>query len=86
MYDKVCKRRGKTKYVFCCFPDQLSQIIVQYLVYAEPGLTPQHLLQLGIDVHSSQSLLPGQLRVLHLFLIHLPLPLSSPTYLNTLVC
>ena len=35
-YDKSRKRRGKTKYVFRCFPDQLSQIIVQYLVYVLP--------------------------------------------------
>lgn len=35
-YDKSCKRWGKTEYVFCCFPDQLSQIIVQYLVYVLP--------------------------------------------------
>jgi hypothetical protein len=35
-YDKCRKRRGKTEYVFRCFPDQLSQIIVQYLVYVLP--------------------------------------------------
>ena len=35
-YDKSRKRRGKTEYVFRCFPDQLSQIIVQYLVYVLP--------------------------------------------------
>jgi len=32
-YDKARKRRGKTEYVFRCFPDQLSQVITQYLVY-----------------------------------------------------
>jgi hypothetical protein len=35
-YDKSRKRRGKTEYVFRCFPDQLSQIIAQYLVYVLP--------------------------------------------------
>jgi hypothetical protein len=35
-YDKARKRRGKTEYVFRCFPDQLSQVIVQYLVYVLP--------------------------------------------------
>jgi superfamily II DNA helicase RecQ len=35
-YDKSLKRRGKTEYVFRCFPDQISQIIVQYLVYVLP--------------------------------------------------
>ena len=35
-YDKARKRRGKTEYVFRCFPDQLSQIIIQYLVYVLP--------------------------------------------------
>lgn len=33
VYDKSRKRRGKTEYVFRCFPDQLSQIIAQYLIY-----------------------------------------------------
>jgi superfamily II DNA helicase RecQ len=35
-YDKSRKRRSKTEYVFRCFPDQLSQIIAQYLVYILP--------------------------------------------------
>lgn len=35
-YDKAQKRRGKTEYIFRCFPDQLSQIITQYLVYVLP--------------------------------------------------
>jgi len=35
-YDKSLKRRGKTEYVFRCFPDQLSQVLVQYLVYVLP--------------------------------------------------
>jgi hypothetical protein len=32
-YDKSIKRRGKIEYVFRCLPDQLSQVIAQYLVY-----------------------------------------------------
>jgi len=35
-YDKARKRRGKTEYVFRCFPDRLSQVIAQYLVYMLP--------------------------------------------------
>ena len=35
-YDKARKRRGKTDYVFRCFPDRLSQVIIQYLVYVLP--------------------------------------------------
>ena len=35
-YDKSRQRRGKTEYVFRCFPDQLSQVIAQYLVYVLP--------------------------------------------------
>ena len=35
-YDKNRKRRGKNEYVFRCFPDQLSQVIAQYLVYVLP--------------------------------------------------
>ena len=35
-YDKSRKRRGKTEYVFRCFPDRLSQVIIQYLVYVLP--------------------------------------------------
>ena len=32
-YDKTQKRYSKTKYIFRYFPDQLSQIITQYLIY-----------------------------------------------------
>src|SRR5664279_2218402 len=39
-----------------------------------------------MDVNSSQSLPPGQLCVLHLFFVHLPLPLGSPAHPNTLMC
>ena len=35
-YDKSLKRRGKIEYVFRCFPDRLSQVIIQYLVYVLP--------------------------------------------------
>jgi len=35
-YDKSVKRRGKIEYVFRCYPDQLSQVIAQYLVYVLP--------------------------------------------------
>ncbi|KIM92475.1 hypothetical protein OIDMADRAFT_139601, partial [Oidiodendron maius Zn] len=35
-YDKSLKRRGKVEYVFRCFPDRLSQVIAQYLVYVLP--------------------------------------------------
>jgi len=35
-YDKSLKRRGKIEYVFRCFPDQLSQVIAQYVVYVLP--------------------------------------------------
>jgi superfamily II DNA helicase RecQ len=35
-YDKSLKRRGKIEYVFRCFPDKLSQVIAQYLVYVLP--------------------------------------------------
>jgi hypothetical protein len=33
IYDKSRKYRGKIKYIFCCFLDRLSQLIIQYLVY-----------------------------------------------------
>jgi len=36
IYDKCQKRRGQVEYVFRCFPDRLSQIIVKYLVYVLP--------------------------------------------------
>jgi superfamily II DNA helicase RecQ len=35
-YDKSQKRRGNTIFVFRCYPDALSQIIAQYLVYVLP--------------------------------------------------
>ena len=35
-YDKARRRRGRTEYVFRCFPDRLSQVIGQYLVYVLP--------------------------------------------------
>jgi hypothetical protein len=35
-YDKARQRRGKTEYVFRCFPDRLSQLVAQYLVYVLP--------------------------------------------------
>jgi hypothetical protein len=36
MYDKARKRRGNTEYIVRCLPDQLSQVLVQYLVYVSP--------------------------------------------------
>lgn len=36
MYDKSQKRRGKSRYVFRCLPDVLSQLTAQYLVYVLP--------------------------------------------------
>jgi hypothetical protein len=33
MYDKARKRRGNTKYIIRCLLDELSQVLVQYLVY-----------------------------------------------------
>jgi hypothetical protein len=36
MYDKTRKRRGNTEYIIRCLPDQLSQVLVQYLVYVSP--------------------------------------------------
>jgi hypothetical protein len=36
MYDKARKRRGNTEYVIRYLPDELSQILVQYLVYVRP--------------------------------------------------
>ena len=35
-YDKSQKRCGRTRYVFRCLPDALSQITAQYLVYVLP--------------------------------------------------
>jgi hypothetical protein len=36
MYDKARKRRGNTEYIIRYLPDELSQILVQYLVYVGP--------------------------------------------------
>jgi hypothetical protein len=36
MYDKARRRRGNTEYILRCLPDELSQILVQYLVYVSP--------------------------------------------------
>lgn len=36
MYDKARKRRGNTEYIIRCLPDEVSQVLVQYLVYVRP--------------------------------------------------
>jgi hypothetical protein len=36
MYDKSRRRRGNTEYIIRCLPDELGQILVQYLVYIHP--------------------------------------------------
>lgn len=36
MYDKARKRRGNTEYIIRYLPDELSQVLVQYLVYVSP--------------------------------------------------
>jgi hypothetical protein len=36
MYDKSRSRRGNTEYIIRYLPDELSQILVQYLVYVRP--------------------------------------------------
>ena len=36
MYNKAWKRRGNTKYIVWCLPDELSQVLAQYLVYVSP--------------------------------------------------
>lgn len=36
MYDKTRRRRGNTDYIIRCLPDELSQVLVQYLVYVRP--------------------------------------------------
>jgi hypothetical protein len=36
MYDKTRKRRGNTDYIIRCLPDDISQILAQYLVYVRP--------------------------------------------------
>jgi hypothetical protein len=35
-YDKAQKRRGNTEHIIRCLPDEISQILVQYLVYIRP--------------------------------------------------
>src|SRR5271154_5804488 len=36
MYDRARKRRGNTEYIIRYLPDELSQVLVQYLVYVSP--------------------------------------------------
>ena len=36
MYDKSRRRRGNTDYIIRYLPDELSQVLVQYLVYVSP--------------------------------------------------
>ena len=36
MYDKARRRRGNTEYIVRFLLDELSQIVVQYLVYVRP--------------------------------------------------
>jgi hypothetical protein len=36
MYDKARRRRGNTEYIIRCLPDELGQILAQYLVYVRP--------------------------------------------------
>ena len=36
MYDKARKRRGNTEYIIRCLPDEVSQIVAQYLVRVRP--------------------------------------------------
>jgi hypothetical protein len=36
MYDKARKRRGNTEYIVRCLPDEIGQVLVQYLVYVRP--------------------------------------------------
>ena len=36
MYDKARKRRGNTDYIIRCLPDNVSQVVAQYLVYVRP--------------------------------------------------
>lgn len=36
MYDKARKRRGNTEYIIRYLPDEVSQVLVQYLVYVSP--------------------------------------------------
>ena len=36
MYDKSRKRRGNTEYILRCLPDELGQVVAQYLIYVSP--------------------------------------------------
>jgi len=36
MYDKARKRRGNTEYIVWCLPDEVGQVLAQYLVYVRP--------------------------------------------------
>ena len=36
MYDKARKRRGNTEYIVRCLPDEVGQVLAQYLVYVRP--------------------------------------------------
>lgn len=36
MYDKARKRRGNTEYIVRCLPDDVGQILAQYLAYVWP--------------------------------------------------
>jgi hypothetical protein len=36
MYDKARKRRGNTEYIVRCLPDEVSQIVAQYLIRVRP--------------------------------------------------
>jgi len=36
MYDKARKRRGNTDYIIRCLPNDVGQILAQYLVYVRP--------------------------------------------------
>jgi hypothetical protein len=52
MYDKARKQQGNTKYIIRCLPDEVSQVLVQYLVYVQPfahALDQQELAYLFVD-------------------------------------
>jgi hypothetical protein len=36
MYNKSRRQRGNTDYIIRCLPDELSQVVAQYLVYVSP--------------------------------------------------
>jgi hypothetical protein len=36
MYDKARKKQGNTEYIVWCLPDEVSQIIAQYLIRVRP--------------------------------------------------